>query len=47
MNPWRRSAIWLTLLAAAARGIYAGWGPLGLAPDEAYYWVWSQHPDLS
>ena len=47
MNRWRWAALLLSVGLAAARTGYLAWGPLGLAPDEAYYWVWAEHPALS
>ena len=43
------TVLFLVLLAALfiAKMVYIGWGPLDLAPDEAHYWDWSRHPDIS
>ncbi len=38
--------LWLLLLLSLAGNVLA-WLSLGLLPDEAYYWVWSQRLDLS
>lgn len=40
-----RAALALVALATALHVLYAGWIPL--APQEAYYWQWSRHLDLS
>lgn len=37
----------LLLLLFIAKLLYIGWGPLDLAPDEAHYWDWSRHLDIS
>ncbi len=41
-------ALWGLLLALTlARLFYIKWGPLDLSPDEAHYWEWSRHLDIS
>lgn len=40
-----RAALALVLLSAGLHVLYAGW--VGLTPQEAYYWQWSRHLDLS
>ncbi|MDH7499215.1 MAG: hypothetical protein QHH30_02355, partial [candidate division NC10 bacterium] len=43
-----RWAFWLLLsLLTLIRLLYIQWGPLDLAPDEAHYWEWSRHLDIS
>lgn len=37
----------LLLLIFIAKILYIGWGPLDLVPDEAHYWDWSRHLDIS
>ncbi len=39
----------IAVLAAFAvfRVLYIAWGPFGVSPDEAHYWEWSRHLDLS
>lgn len=37
----------LLALLFIAKILYVGWGPLDLAPDEAHYWDWSRHLDIS
>jgi 4-amino-4-deoxy-L-arabinose transferase-like glycosyltransferase len=40
--------LWIALLMVVALfGNITAWFGLGLLPDEAYYWVWSQRPQLS
>ncbi len=44
----RQLPLWVALLVSVALlGNVLGWLSLGLLPDEAYYWVWSQRPQLS
>lgn len=38
--------MWAYLAAVSSFYLYAA-GVLQLAPDEAYYWYWAKHPDLS
>ena len=41
-------AFWgLLTLFTVIRLCYIQWGPLDLAPDEAHYWEWSRHLDIS
>ncbi len=41
-------AFWgLLTLFTLIRLCYIQWGPLDLAPDEAHYWEWSRHLDIS
>ena len=41
-------AFWgLLTLLTVIRLCYIQWGPLDLAPDEAHYWEWSRHLDIS
>ncbi|MBN1830465.1 MAG: glycosyltransferase family 39 protein [Deltaproteobacteria bacterium] len=42
----RRAVILLLLLSLAGACLLLN-GSLNLAPDEAYYWYWSRHPDWS
>jgi len=43
-----RWAFWVLLsLLALIRLLYIQWAPLDLAPDEAHYWEWSRHLDIS
>src|SRR5438270_6100661 len=45
---WHVLAALLLVISAALRVAYlAGHCPLDLAPDEAHYWDWSRHLDLS